>query len=619
LAGCLTIEEGGDFSFLQLNKFSENQPIMEDPLHCHSMVAMSHALDNYGSQQKKIVSATIVDASSGVPLQQVMTSLTSSEDSQNGLTGEDGVVSLSVRNDGDYTLLTELASYMPHRLTVTVQCPDQSVECKETVIVSMLHKPANESIELALSWDQSSNDEALARAVGSSTADRDLDIHILQVDKQDTQIFCETYFGNDNGCTDVTLNQNIQQGGQGISEIVSISNIGAHSGSETYMVFVDDNSVSGTSLFESEAHILLTDGTNSRLITMPGLTEDVVAGARYWLAGCLEVAGESFYYIPVNKFSRESPLLNEKFYCHNLFLNGGIIEPEEPFCPNTELKVKVRNSLDNKEVSQGTATVLLLDGDVENVVADGVSPDPETGVITVPITKNGHYVVKIESEGFISNQEDYTVNCEIADCGSCDPKHLAPLSPVLNEGELRMVLNWAEKPKDLDFYVMRRNNMNWNNKCTTYYAKKSGCAEATLDVDNRKGGNNGVETVTIHDISENDNNVYMIFAQHFGSSRIPEEFERSEAQIKVTDGEKFSSVKMNPVSYGGEKHWLAGCLRITGSSYQLRPVNMFLNARPDTEVPDLCLDTFGLTTTTTTTPRPRTTTTEKPWYRRIFG
>merc|ERR1739845_60253 len=148
----------------------------------------------------------------------------------------------------------------------------------------------------------------------------------------------------------------------------------------------------------------------------------------------------------------------------------------------------------------------------------------------------------------------------MAECGSCNPTHLAPLSPVLHEGELRMVLNWAEKPKDFDIYVMRRNSMNWNQKCMTYYAKKSGCREATLDLDNTKGGNNSVET-----------------------------------------------------------HWIAGCLRITGSSYQLRPVNMFLNGRPDKEVPDLCLDSFGLTTTTTTTPRPRTTTTRRPWYRRLFG
>jgi len=321
----------------------------------------------------------------------------------------------------------------------------------------------------------------------------------------------------------------------------------------------------------------------------------------------------------VKHFSRENPIENEKYFCHNLFLNGGIVEPEEPFCPNTELQVTVRNSLNNKPVRNGVASVLLLDGNVENVVADGVALDNATGVLTVPITKNGHYIVKIESDGYISNQEDYTVDCNMAECGSCNPTHLAPLSPVLHEGELRMVLNWAEKPKDFDIYVMRRNNMNWNQKCMTYYAKKSGCREATLDLDNTKGGNNGVETVTIHDISEYEDNVYMIFVQHFGSNRIPEEFRRSEVQIKVTDGEKFSSIKMNPARYSDEKHWVAGCLRITGSSYQLRPVNMFLNGRPDKEVPDLCLDTFGLTTTTTTTPRPRTTTTRRPWYRRLFG
>merc|ERR1712032_1399065 len=49
--------------------------------------------------------------------------------------------------------------------------------------------------------------------------------------------------------------------------------------------------------------------------------------------------------------------------------------------------------------------------------------------------------------------------------------------------------------------------------------------------------------------------------------------------------------------YGGERRWLAGCLLLTGGAeptFQLRPLNVFFTEKPDEEMPDLCLETFGL-------------------------
>jgi len=223
---------------------------------------------------------------------------------------------------------------------------------------------------------------------------------------------------------------------------------------------------------------------------------------------------------------------------------------------------------------------------------------------------------------FTPTREEYTLSCDINDCRSCVPKLLVPLSPTLEEGQLRMVLGWGEKPKDLDIYVYRRNVAEWGTSCYTNYAQKRGCSEAHLDLDNTRGGNNGLETITLDDMPEHIGNVYMIFVQHYGYSRVTEEFRNSHAQIRITDGAQSSLVTLNPASYGGEKHWIAGCLRITGpSSYVFSPVNTFLNNRPDSEVPDLCLQTFGFstTTTTTTTQVPQTTTTRRPWWRRVFG
>ena len=120
------------------------------------------------------------------------------------------------------------------------------------------------------------------------------------------------------------------------------------SGKATYMLFVDDNSVSGPNLFDSGARIVITDGETTRILDISEDQGDSAAGSRFWVAGCLEIVGDSFKYIAANKYLRVSPMEVEKFFCHNLFLNGGVKEPEEPFCPNIEMKITLRNSLNNE-------------------------------------------------------------------------------------------------------------------------------------------------------------------------------------------------------------------------------------------------------------------------------
>jgi len=499
-----------------------------------------------------------------------------------------------------------------------VECPENTDEqCVVEVEISMLAKPTDDSLQISLNWGTFTSQLLVNRGLATISPSQDLDIHLLQMDKADTRVFCETYFATPSGCQNTALNYNVQEGGSR-REIVTIDDIASHAGQSTYMIFADDNSVSGASLFESGARVTITNGQSARVEDMPDMTEDTVAGSRYWLVGCLELSVDSFDYVPINTFSRDSPAQNEKFYCHNLFKNGGVVLPEEPFCPNVDLKVSVHDALNNDDVSTAVASIVLEDGSNEYTIASGESL-AEDGFISAGIKRNGRYVVRVEAEGYMTARKEYTVNCRMTECGACEPTLLVALSPTLNPGELRMVLSWAEKPRDLDIYVMRRNVREWSTTCTTNYQRRSGCGEATLDLDNTRGGNFGVETVTIHDIPSYDGNVYMVFVQHYGYNRITEEFGTSEAQIAISDGVRNSVIQLSPTSYSQEKHWLAGCLKITGSSYDFSPVNMFLNNRPDQEVPDLCLDTFGLSTTTTTTPAPRRTTTRRPWYRRIFG
>merc|ERR1719427_1721429 len=320
----------------------------------------------------------------------------------------------------------------------------------------------------------------------------------------------------------------------------------------SYLVFADDNSLTGSSLGTSQAHITVTDGTNSVKERIPAFTEDTVAGARYWLAGCLQIVGETFRYVRVNK------------------------------------------------------------DDEEHLVVEGAAPD-DNGILSIPIKQNGRYVVKVEGDGYMSLKENLDVNCDISNCRECKPSVLVPLSPILQPGEVRMTMSWGERPMDLDIYTLQKNLNNPDPSCTTYYSNKNGCEGVTLDLDNYNGGNNGVETITFHDVDTRQGDVYMVFVHHYGSSRVADEFESSGVHLSLTDGQISTSISMETDTYNGEQYWLAGCIKMVGSSYQFAPVNIFFNSKPDGEVPNLCLEQFGYRTTTT--PRPLA------WYnpRRYWG
>jgi len=619
LAGCLTTDGHGRFDFLKIGEFSDVHFASTDPLLCHSRVSLSNAASNYGPSLDGEVRVEVIDASTNDPLEDVLITLTNDRESHSRISNEEGIALIPVSQSGNYSLSTEVNDYVPEHHDITVHCTgDSGEQCVTEIEISVLPKPSNLSLQIALNWGQSSSQLMSGRALSTYSDTQDLDLHLLQIDRHDTRMSCETYYSNLEGCQDTNLNQNVPEGGSQ-REIITINDIMSQSGKASYMLFVDDNSVSGPNLFTSGARVVITDGETTRIQDISEDQGDAAAGARFWLAGCIEIVGDSFKFVPAKKYSRVSPMEIDKFFCHNLFLNGGVTERDEPFCPNVEMKITLRNSLNNEDILDSDVSVVYEEGINEFAVASGVVPEHGTGVVKVPITKNGHYIIRAEAEGFVPSREEYKVECEMNACGDCRLQLLVALSPSLAPGELRMVLGWADKPKDLDIYVMRRNINSWASHCITYHGHRRGCSEATLDLDNTAGGNNGVETITIHDIPSNRDNVYMIFVQHFGYNRITEEFGRSLAKIKITDGAKISSVELEPATYSQEKHWVAGCLKLTGDSYEFSPINIFLNDRPDDQVPDLCLDTFGMSTTTTTTPAPRTTTTKKPWYRRVFG
>lgn len=69
------------------------------------------------------------------------------------------------------------------------------------------------------------------------------------------------------------------------------------------------------------------------------------------------------------------------------------------------------------------------------------------------------------------------------------------LTPMVQPGEIRVVLSWPDAPDDLDLYsIFKTGNFT---KCIVFYGKPD-CSSTHIEVINNQGGRKGAETITIN-------------------------------------------------------------------------------------------------------------------------
>jgi len=154
----------------------------------------------------------------------------------------------------------------------------------------------------------------------------------------------------------------------------------------------------------------------------------------------------------------------------------------------------------------------------------------------------GKYTCAAVSKNFYSYWDD---ECEVTPGGSL--AKTVSLSPILNPGQARIVLQWGKKPKDLDSFLStpkldravsdRASHRNWRRRssqkrsrqCAVSYKKKH-ClgGSARLDVDQRKGL--GPETVTLDSWVPGE---YVYKVNHYGARGKSEELKKSHAEVAV--------------------------------------------------------------------------------------
>lgn len=121
--------------------------------------------------------------------------------------------------------------------------------------------------------------------------------------------------------------------------------------------------------------------------------------------------------------------------------------------------------------------------------------------------ESGRYTAEISAEGYKTEYFQVVVQGE-------DVDEAFVISPVLQEGQIRIVLEWGEQPSDLDSYL--EGTLDSGKHVYTYFASQScrsgGETLAELDVDDRDGF--GPETTTIYDI----NGTFEFYVKDFTNS-----------------------------------------------------------------------------------------------------
>jgi hypothetical protein len=71
----LNTKATGEFEFTPVNRFTETQPSLEEPLHCHNRAELTEAQDTYAPLENAFAVITVMDAITGQPISGAMATL----------------------------------------------------------------------------------------------------------------------------------------------------------------------------------------------------------------------------------------------------------------------------------------------------------------------------------------------------------------------------------------------------------------------------------------------------------------------------------------------------------------------------------------------------------------
>eukprot|EP00090_Calanus_glacialis_P046780 TRINITY_DN934_c0_g1_i4.p1 TRINITY_DN934_c0_g1~~TRINITY_DN934_c0_g1_i4.p1 ORF type:complete len:3509 (+),score=786.17 TRINITY_DN934_c0_g1_i4:1199-10528(+) len=581
LAGCMVIEETVP-RFTRVDQYFAQDPKVVDPLFCYNLIKSMEPIED-----PVYVTVTVTDAITSRPIAGAVVKLSLTENETprvyEEVSSEDGVALAILDAPGSYEVFVEADGYIPDRDTLTVLCAEDGLMvCIVDFSISLLPETSPGTIELTLDW------------VGEP-GPKDMDLFTYQVAKEDTSRTCKTFFGNRNGCDGVTGSENSQDGALG-GESVLLEDVAAHSGF-TFMIYGKKSG--DNDIFESGARVTVSNGNQASTTELDTALSAANPGAVYWIAGCLEIVGQGYNFIPVNKFYQSNPVSDgnpNKLYCHNLIQNGAAsTTTPAPFCDAADIKISVRDAVSFVPVS-AMVSVSLINTDRIFVLAEQQLADGN-GLTAVPIQSNGRYELKVSAAGYITDSDVIEVNCNINDCSSCGHEVYVSLSPMVDEGAARIMLGWGEMPNNWDLRSLQVKIADPTSTCVT--SSEESCAGSVGPVD--QVDSYGAETLDV----SNSEYTYLVYVKN--SCGVPYSTV-SASHVTITDGYDTQKSYLPVQYYNHETFWIIGCLRFKREGYVYREINEFLSEDPSEEgnlMKMYCHNTVGQEDVDpTTTPSP---------------
>ena len=144
------------------------------------------------------------------------------------------------------------------------------------------------------------------------------------------------------------------------------------------------------------------------------------------------------------------------------------------------IPMRFYNALDRKPIAGGTV----------EIPDTGTFTTDTTGKISFPKIPDGNYTLIFSKEGFITTSVDFRVIVGAVDL------NWYSISPGISGKDYRIVLDWAENPKDLDLHFVKTGSKAANSYHISYFnMRQAEDGNAILDRDDT--GGYGPETITI--------------------------------------------------------------------------------------------------------------------------
>lgn len=569
LAGCLLLQNGG-FTFLEVNQFMSGQPSVEKPHFCYDEIQLRRKAvlaesEAQGELTIKVQAEDFMLAGATVELR------TPSGLSHYRSTDINGTARFTVLQDGEYVVLVRSKDYYPVVERRLIKCSNGTVNCKQGVLLQLVRIRADGALRLNLAWD-------------AEEFNADLDLHTVQVDREQTATHCETYYNQPSTCTGVEF------GREGTGETITILNA-QEKPTLTYLVFIQDRSAN-PNLNMSQARLSISDGDMEKVHQMP--VHRASPGDIYWFAGCLAVAGENFLFLEMDKFTRTNPKDSETLTCVGL-LKGKESEALKPaFCSGVGLDVKVVDSYDNQLVDNSQLKVTRRDGEIEErIQVPTTSWSNKPGETSIPIAANGIYHIQADHGNYTRGHAEIEVACDLSRCRKCRPNVVIPLVGGLNVGQARLAVSWhgLKSDGDVDLYVVQRSVRLEGEPCVAKATSGNCHGVKHLVAAHGHGTNsqNRFESMELSGGSRSQLHYYMVVVDlqplserdTGGNNNSPGQA----VHVVITDSEgEEVRVEMDMSTFDKDRYWIVGCM---GGEYMssasFSEVNTYLDNPPEDE------------------------------------